>query len=70
MATFRKEHEKLVKDLMPEDEKISFCEGNVVNVITNKDHKGRRMLIVNNGKVWDPSVVSSDSMFRMFYLSK
>lgn len=68
MAEFRKEHEKLLKGLMPEQEKIPFTEGNVINVLTNKDHLNRRVLIVNNGKIWDPDVVSADSMFRMFYL--
>lgn len=70
MAEFRKEHAKVLKGLMPEQEKIPFTEGGIVNVLTNKDHKNRRVLIVNNGQVWDPAVVSSDSMFRMFYLSK
>ncbi|KAG5673907.1 hypothetical protein PVAND_003908 [Polypedilum vanderplanki] len=68
MAEFRKEHEKVLKDLMPEQEKIPFTEGGIINVLTNKDHKNRRVLIVNNGEIWDPAVVSSDSMFRMFYL--
>ncbi|KAG5673906.1 hypothetical protein PVAND_003907 [Polypedilum vanderplanki] len=68
IAEFRRDNEKLLKDLMPEQEKIPFIEGGVVNVLTNKDHKNRRVLIVNSGKLWDPSVVSTDSMFRMFYL--
>jgi hypothetical protein len=70
MAEFRRDNAKLIKDLMPEQEKIPFMEGGVVNVLTNKDHKNRRVLIVNSGKLWDPSVVSADSMFRMFYLSE
>jgi retinaldehyde-binding protein 1 len=60
----------LIKDLMPEQEKIPFMQGGVVNVLTNKDHKNRRVLIVNSGKLWDPAIVSTDSMFRMFYLSE
>lgn len=55
---------------MPEQEKIPFIDGNCVNVLTNKDHKNRRMLVVNSGKLWDPAIVSDESLFRMFYLSK
>jgi len=54
---------------MPEQEKIPFQEGGVVNVLTTKDHKNRRILIVHNGKDWDPAVCSADSLFRIFYLS-
>ncbi|KAL7017314.1 hypothetical protein ACKWTF_010314 [Chironomus riparius] len=53
---------------MPEQEKIPFQEGGVVNVVTTKDHKNRRLLIVHNGKDWDPAVCSADSLFRIFYL--
>lgn len=55
---------------MPEQEKIPFTQGGAVNVLIDKDHKNRRLLVVNSGKIWDPEVVSSDSLFRMFYLSK
>lgn len=54
---------------MPEQEKYAFQEGGVVNVLTTKDHKNRRILIVHNGKDWDPAVCSPDSLFRIFYLS-
>lgn len=70
IAEFRRDNEKLLKDLMPEQEKIPFTEGNAVNVLIDRDHKNRRILVVNSGKIWDPEVVSSDSLFRMFYLSK
>lgn len=70
IAEFRKEHENLVKELLPEDEKKAFVEGNVVNVLTNKDHLGRRVLVVNSGKVWDPDQVSADQLFRLFYLGE
>jgi retinaldehyde-binding protein 1 len=70
MAEFRKEHAKVLKDLMPEQEKVPFTESGIINVLTNKDHKNRRVLVVNNGQIWDPAVVSADSMFRMFYLSE
>jgi len=67
-AEFRKENAALVKGLMPEMEKRSFCEHEVVNVLKNCDQKGRRVLIVNVGKLWNPNEVPSDSMFKMFYL--
>jgi hypothetical protein len=70
IAEFRKEHEKLLKQLLPQDEKKAFVEGNVVNVLTNKDHLNRRVLVVNSGKVWEPDQVSADQLFRLFYLGE
>lgn len=69
MAEFRRDNWKVLKDLMPEQEEKPFCEGNVVNILTLKDHKNRRILIVKNGKDWDPAICSADSLFRIFYLS-
>lgn len=54
---------------MPEHEKIPFTEGGAVNVLIDRDSKNRRILVVNSGKFWDPDIVSSDSLFKMFYLS-
>lgn len=68
IAEFRKENTALVRGLMPEMEKKSFTDYEVVNVLKNCDQLGRRVLIVNCGKLWDPSNVTSDSLFRMFYL--
>lgn len=59
-----------MKDLLPEDEKQAFIEGNVVNVLKDKDHLGRRVLVVNSGKIWNPDQVSADQLFRLFYLGK
>lgn len=70
IAEFRKEHESLLKELLPDDEKKAFVEGKVVNVLANKDHLNRRVLVVNSGKIWDPDSVSADQMFRLFYLSE
>lgn len=70
IAEFRKEHERLVKTLLPSDEKKAFIEGNVVNVLTSKDHLGRRVLVVSTGKVWNPDDVKADQLFRLFYLSE
>lgn len=70
IAEFRKEHEKLVKGLLPDHEKVAFTDGNIINVLTNKDHLGRRVLVVNSGKLWNPDEVTADQLFRLFYLSK
>lgn len=53
---------------MPDDEYASFCENEVVNVLTNLDQDGRRVLIVHCGEVWDPKKVTSEQLFRIFYL--
>lgn len=68
IAEFKLEHVKILKDLVPDDEKSSFVDHNVVNVLTNLDQNGRRVLIVNCGGIWDTKKVSADSLFRIFYL--
>lgn len=68
IAEFKKEHAAALKDLMPDDEYASFCEHEVVNVLTNFDQDGRRILIVHCGEVWDPKKVTSEQLFRIFYL--
>ncbi|KAF7992239.1 hypothetical protein HCN44_001564 [Aphidius gifuensis] len=68
IADFKVKNAALLDNLMPIDEKTAIFENNVVNVLKDRDHKKRRVLIVNAGKSWDPSKVSSDQMFRIFYL--
>lgn len=68
IAEFKVEHIKVLKDLIPDDEKSSFVDNNVVNVLTNLDQNGRRVLIVNCGGIWDTKKVSADALFRIFYL--
>ncbi|XP_014237787.1 clavesin-1 [Trichogramma pretiosum] len=68
IAEFKDKHASLLNNLMPEDERAAFLENNVVNVLKGRDHKRRRVMIVNAGKTWDPSKVSADQMFRIFYL--
>lgn len=68
IAEFKKNNNELLKGIMPEQEMAGFLDHNVVNVLTNFDSKGRRVLIVNCGGPWDPKLISSDRMFRMFYL--
>ena len=68
VADFKNKHASLFENLMPIDEKVAFLEHNVVNVLKGRDHKGRRVLVVNSGKTWDPAKVSADQILRLFYL--
>uniref|UniRef100_A0A8W7PJJ8 CRAL-TRIO domain-containing protein n=1 Tax=Anopheles coluzzii TaxID=1518534 RepID=A0A8W7PJJ8_ANOCL len=67
-ADFKKNNYPLMHNLAPEDEKLSFIDHKIVNVLTNRDRKGRRILIVSCGAVWDPKAVTAEKLFRMFYL--
>ncbi|EAL41409.3 clavesin-1-like isoform X1 [Anopheles arabiensis] len=68
IAEFKKTNHPLLHALKPEEEKLAFVEHNVVNVLTNRDQKGRRVLLVNCGAAWDPKAVSSEQLFRVFFL--
>lgn len=68
IADFKVKHASLLDNLLPNDERTAIFEHNVVNVLKDRDHKRRRVLIVSAGKSWDPSKVTTDQMFRMFYL--
>ncbi|XP_056629803.1 clavesin-2-like [Diorhabda sublineata] len=68
ITDFKEKNKGTLNNLMPEDEKEAITEHNVVNILTNLDHKGRRVLLVHAGETWDPSKVTSDQIFRIFYL--
>uniref|UniRef100_A0AAG5CV11 CRAL-TRIO domain-containing protein n=1 Tax=Anopheles atroparvus TaxID=41427 RepID=A0AAG5CV11_ANOAO len=68
IAEFKKANHPLLHALKPEEEKLAFIDHNVVNVLTNRDQKGRRVLLVNCGAAWDPKAVSSEQLFRLFFL--
>uniref|UniRef100_A0A182LWG3 CRAL-TRIO domain-containing protein n=1 Tax=Anopheles culicifacies TaxID=139723 RepID=A0A182LWG3_9DIPT len=68
IAEFKKSNHPLLHALKPEEEKLAFIDHNVVNVLTNRDQKGRRVLLVNCGAAWDPKAVSSEQLFRVFFL--
>lgn len=68
VAEFKRDYAETLKNLMPEDEKDAFINNDVVNVLSDLDQDGRRVLIVNAGKVWDPKKVTSEQLFRLFYL--
>ncbi|KAL2716043.1 retinaldehyde-binding protein 1 isoform X1 [Vespula squamosa] len=68
IADFKQKQAALLDNLIPSDEKKSFLEHNVVNVLKNRDEKRRRVLIINVGKSWDPSKINADQLFRLLYL--
>lgn len=68
IAEFKLENKAILKNLMPEDEQSSFINNEVVNVLTNCDQDGRRVLVVHCGSQWDTKKVNSDQLFRLFYL--
>lgn len=68
VAEFKKNNLEIIRNLMPEDERSAFVDNNIVNVLKERDHLGRRVLIVNCGELWDPKRVSSEQLFRLFYL--
>ncbi|XP_071052632.1 retinaldehyde-binding protein 1-like, partial [Onthophagus taurus] len=67
VANFREKYKDLFDGLLPEHEKLNFINNNIVNILVNRDHKGRRVLIINAG-TWNPSKVSSDQILRILYL--
>ncbi|XP_066251257.1 alpha-tocopherol transfer protein-like [Euwallacea similis] len=68
IADFKEKNKAIFDNLLPQDEKQAFIENDVVNVLKDRDHKGRRILVVHCGAIWDPSKVSTDQMLRLFYL--
>lgn len=49
VAEFRRDNAHLLDGLMPEHEKDAFLNHKVVNVLKGRDHKCRRVLVVNVG---------------------
>lgn len=52
VADFKEKHKAILTNLVPDDEKQALTEENVVNVLKDRDHKGRRVLIVNSGGLY------------------
>ncbi|XP_066903324.1 clavesin-1 [Halyomorpha halys] len=67
VADFKDKH-TMISNMMPDDEKSAMIDHKIVNVIANRDHKGRRVLIANIGGAWDTKQISGDQIFRLFYL--
>lgn len=49
VAEFKETHKNVLENLMPEDEVEAFTKSAVVNVLKDRDSKGRRVLVVNVG---------------------
>lgn len=49
IAEFKNKQSQYLENLMPEDERDAFMNYDVVNVLTNRDQDGRRVMIVNVG---------------------
>ncbi|TMW54885.1 hypothetical protein DOY81_000118 [Sarcophaga bullata] len=67
-ATFRKDNAALLHGLLIDHVKEKFVNYGIINVLKNCDQLGRRVLIVNCGAIWDPSLVPADDVFRMLYM--
>lgn len=68
IADFKEKHKDSLEGLLPESEKDAFINYNVVNVLKNRDDKGRRVLLVNCGGSWDTKKVTADQLFRLFFI--
>ncbi|XP_070153604.1 clavesin-1 isoform X2 [Polyergus mexicanus] len=68
VADFRNKHAALFYDLIPSDERDAIMNHDVMNVLKTRDHKNRRVMIIQAGKNWDPSKVTSDQILRMLYI--
>jgi hypothetical protein len=70
IAEFKRDYAKVLENLSPETspERELFAETPTLNILINKDQKGRRVLIVQCGGLWDPQKVPTDSLFRMCYV--
>lgn len=68
IAEFKREYSDTLKGLMPVNEEEAFINGNVVNILTNLDQDGRRVMIVHCGKIWDTKKVTAEQMFKLFYM--
>ncbi len=59
-----------MKDLNPADYKKPFTETDVLNVLIDKDHLGRRIIVLKQGGNWNPDQINVDEIFKLLYLSK
>ncbi|XP_022914322.1 alpha-tocopherol transfer protein-like [Onthophagus taurus] len=68
IADFKKKHYELFGELSPEMEKDVFMNTDVLNIFPNRDHKGRRILMVKMGGNWKPSEISTDQILKILYM--
>lgn len=58
-----------MKNLDPIEHKKSFTETDVVTVLIDKDHLGRRIIVLKQGANWNPDEIDHDEIFKLLYLS-
>ncbi|CAG9784218.1 unnamed protein product [Diatraea saccharalis] len=68
MAEFKREHSHLISGLRPEHIKNFVINHNTSTVLPKRDHKNRRIVVVNGGAIYDPSKADADDLFKEFYL--
>ncbi|KAI5737087.1 hypothetical protein M8J76_009919 [Diaphorina citri] len=68
VADFKHKNADILGNLLPQDEKESFLNTKVVNVLVDRDQNGRRVLLICIGSPWDPKVLSTDQILRVLYL--
>jgi retinaldehyde-binding protein 1 len=68
IALFKENNKSILDNLMPDSEKDAFINHKVINILKNRDQKGRRVMIINSGALWDPKQISTDQLFRIVYL--
>lgn len=64
---FRVKHKKLCKNLMP-DTVYHVFEQELIHLQPSRDQFGRRLIILNVGKVWKPSKCPIEDVFRSIQL--
>lgn len=68
IAEYRDKYKSIFDNLMPEGERDTFANYNVVNILKDRDQLGRRICLINAGKTWDTSRVTNDQLLRCLYL--
>jgi len=68
LATFKAKNQKIVGNPLPTEEKKLFTDNSVVNVLVDRDHKNRRILILSMGSAWDPKRMTSEELFKVLYM--
>ncbi|XP_055600300.1 alpha-tocopherol transfer protein-like [Uranotaenia lowii] len=66
-AEFKKTHQNVIGNVMPSDLRNEILNYNLVTVLTNRDQKGRRIVIIRMGEVWDPKAVHEDKIFGILH---
>ncbi|XP_054282937.1 clavesin-1-like [Macrosteles quadrilineatus] len=68
VAQFKEKNSNILSELSSSSEREALQKSRVVNVLTDRDHLGRRILVANVGAAWDTNILSSDALFRLFYM--